>query len=131
MVLCGGCFWGENIISLPVVCVCVCVLVPPPPPTGVSVASCTGDSVTLEWEGPTDTDSPVTSYVLSATPTVENCNTTCNTTTAQYTFTGLLTGVNYSVTVRSDICDGNLQGETSSPFKFSVDGQTLSMYCML
>ena len=98
-------------------------VVPPPPPTGVSVANCTGDSVTLEWKGPTDTDSPVTSYVLSATPTVEDCNTTCNTSAARYTFTGLLPGENYSVTVRADTCDGNLQGETSSPLKLSVDGQ--------
>ena len=82
---------------------------PPSAPTGVGVASCTGDSVTLVWEEPTDT---VTSYVLSATPTVENCNTTCDTASREYLFTGLLMEQSYVFSVSGVNC-GNQVGTAS------------------
>ena len=78
--------------------------------SSVSVASCTVDSVTLVWE---DTSSVPTRYVLSATPTVENCepNCTVNSPTMEFTFTGLEGGVVYSVAVQADNCNGLQQGE--------------------
>ena len=96
---------------------------PPPPPTGVSVANCTGDSVTLVWEEPIDTDSPVTSYELLATPTVENCPlNNCSAPSTQYSLTGLDRGRQYAVSVRADACDGALEGTFSSPLSFTLDG---------
>ena len=79
----------------------------------MSVANCTVDSVTLVWEEPTDSDSPVTSYELSASPTVENCKTTCNTTTAQYTFTGLLLEQSYELSVQGVNCGSQVVGTAS------------------
>ena len=79
----------------------------PPSVSSVSVASCTVDSVTLVWE---DTSSVPTRYVLSATPTVENREPSSSP-TMEYTFTGLEGGVNYSVAVQADNCNGMQQGE--------------------
>ena len=82
----------------------------PPSVSSVSVASCSVDSVTLVWE---DTSSVPTRYVLSATPTVENCEPSCTVSspTMEYTFTGLEGGVMYSVPVQADNCNGMQQGE--------------------
>ena len=78
--------------------------------SSVSVAGCSVDSVTLVWE---DTSSVPTRYVLSATPTVENCEPSCTVSspTMEYTFTGLEGGESYSVAVQADNCNGIQQGE--------------------
>ena len=90
----------------------------------MSVASCTGDSVTLVWEEPIDTDSPVTSYELLATPTVENCPlNSCSAPSTQYSLTGLDRGRQYAVSVRADACDGALEGSFSSSLGFTLDGK--------
>ena len=93
----------------------------------MSVASCTVGSVTLVWE---DTSSVPTRYVLSATPTVENCEPSCTVSspTMEYTFTGLEGGVSYSVAVQADNCNGMQQGEEVN-MDISVSGIVHDLCC--
>ena len=89
---------------------------PPSAPTGVSVASCSVDSVTLVWE---DTSSVPTSYVLSATPTVENCEPNCTTPTRQFTFTGLQLEQTYMFDVSGINCGNQIGNAASYSVKYS------------
>ena len=77
--------------------------------------SCGLNSVTLQWSRALSGYN-LTNYTLTSNPPTSNCNGSCavGPTTRQYTFSGLLPGVPYTLGVRGANCGGTLQGALST-----------------
>lgn len=73
-----------------------------PDPPGAPVEVSTGDrELTVRWEAPRSTGSPITSYTLEITPAPVNGPASVTTSTLTQRFTGLQNGTAYTVRVRA------------------------------
>ncbi|MGW6129813.1 Ig-like domain-containing protein [Cellulomonas sp. NPDC055163] len=73
-----------------------------PDPPGAPVEVATGDrELTVRWDAPRSTGSPITSYTLEITPAPTNGPASVTTSTLTQRFTGLQNGTAYTVRVRA------------------------------